>query len=96
MTASTIERYAVYWVDLDPVIGLQRASDVWAEKGPDRYESEELEKQQQRRQGYLDIAQAEPDRCVVIDASLSLDEVSRAVDEAVDAYFDHVKKKNPA
>lgn len=78
--------------DLDPEIGLKRASEVWADKGPDRYESEELDKQEQRRQGYLDIARDEPERCVVIDAGLPVDEVSKAVDTVVDAYFDRSRE----
>lgn len=73
--------------DLDPEIGLQRAADVWAEDGPDRYEKEDLAQQNARRQGFLDIAKAEPDRCKVIDSSQSLDEVSAAVDAAVDAFL---------
>jgi dTMP kinase len=73
--------------DLDPAIGLKRASDVWAGKGPDRFESEDLKQQLARRQGFLDIAEAEPDRCVVIDASVPVEDVSRAVDAAVDAYL---------
>jgi dTMP kinase len=56
-------------LDLDPAEGLRRAS---ARRGSgevaDRYEKEQLEIQQQRREAYLSIAEAEPDRCIVVDA----------------------------
>ena len=76
--------------DLSPEVGLSRAADVWAEDGPDRFEKDDLELQEARRQGFLDIAKDEPDRCIVIDASLSLEEVSEALDAAVDTYFDSI------
>ena len=78
--------------DLPPEVGLERAAQVWAEDGPDRYESEELEEQEKRRQGFLDIAKSEPDRCVVIDATLALKEVSKAVDAALSNYLERVEK----
>ena len=75
--------------DLPPEEGLKRAAQVWADDGPDRFESEDLELQEIRRQGFLQIAKEEPDRCVIIDARMSLEEVSLAVDEAFDAYVEH-------
>ena len=76
--------------DLPPEEGLKRAAEVWAGDGPDRYEKDDLALQETRRQGFLDIAAAEPDRCVVIDASQDLAAVSAAVDEAVHAYLEKV------
>lgn len=73
--------------DLPPEEGLKRASDVWAGDGPDRFESEDLTLHETRRQGFLDIAAQEPDRCVVIDASKPLKTVSQAVDAAMDAFL---------
>lgn len=59
-------------LDLDPAIGMERAG----KRGElDRFELEQQSFFQRVRQGYLDIAQAEPDRCKVIDASKSLEEV---------------------
>ncbi len=56
-------------LDLDPAEGLRRAS-ARREHGEaaDRYEKEKLEIQRQRREAFLSIAEAEPDRCVVVDA----------------------------
>ena len=78
--------------DLTPEEGLKRAAEVWAEDGPDRYESEELDKQEARRQGFLAIAKTEPNRCVVIDAGKDLKSVSKAVDKAVDSYLKRTAK----
>ena len=74
--------------DIPVELGLARAAEVWADDGPDRFESEELEMHEQRRQGFLEIAEDEPDRCVVIDASQSLEDVSAAVDAAVTEYLE--------
>jgi dTMP kinase len=56
-------------LDLDPAEGLRRAS-ARREHGEaaDRYEKEKLEIQRQRREAFLSIAEAEPDRCIVVDA----------------------------
>ena len=82
--------------DLAPELGLKRAAEVWAENGPDRYESEELAEQEKRREGFLDIAKLEPDRCVVIDASAELKAVSKAVDQAVDEYLRRAVEEHAA
>ena len=61
-------------LDLDPEIGMQRASN----RGElDRFEREQQSFFRHVRQGYLDIAKAEPDRCTVIDASKALEDVKR-------------------
>jgi dTMP kinase len=59
-------------LDLNPEIGLARASN----RGElDRFELEQQSFFRHVRQGYLDIAQAEPERCRVIDASKPLTDV---------------------
>lgn len=45
----------------------------------DRFERMDLSFHENLRQGYLNIARANPDRCVVIDASQSVDAVHKAV-----------------
>lgn len=63
-------------LDLDPQTGMQRAK----KRGSlDRFEREELEFFDRVRQTYLDIAEAEPERCVVIDASLPLELVKSSL-----------------
>ena len=59
-------------LDLDPEIGMQRAGN----RGElDRFEQEQMSFFRHVRQGYLDIAQAEPERCKVIDAAKALEDV---------------------
>ena len=59
-------------LDLDPKIGMERASN----RGElDRFEREQQVFFRSVRQGYLDIALAEPERCMVIDAAKPLEEV---------------------
>lgn len=61
-------------LDLSADVGLQRArkraGEEAATAAPDRFEKEKLEIHEKRRQGFLDIASREPERCRVIDASL--------------------------
>jgi len=70
-------------LDIDPEIGLQRASARRGEGSVDRFEKDTLAVHQKRRKAFLDIAKAEPERCVVIDASRSADAVAANVLEAV-------------
>lgn len=79
--------------DLDPAEGLKRASETWAGNGPDRFEKDDLERQETRRQAFLQIATDEPDRCVVIDASQPLENVSRQVDASVDAFLRKIERE---
>lgn len=70
-------------LDLPADVGLQRArrragasSEVAA---PDRFEKEKLEIHEKRRQGFLDIAGREPQRCRVVDASLDKERIARDI-----------------
>ncbi len=55
-------------MDIDPTLGLKRAAIRRA--GPaDRFEKETVAMHQKRREGFLTIAEREPNRCVVIDAT---------------------------
>lgn len=57
-------------LDLDPAIGLARAARRRApNEAVDRFEGEALAFHRTLRQAYLDIAAAEPQRCVVLDGS---------------------------
>ena len=70
-------------LDLPAEVGLQRArrrAGALAETAtPDRFENEQLEIHEKRRQGFLDIALREPGRCRVIDASLDVDHIARDI-----------------
>jgi dTMP kinase len=70
--------------DVDPELGLERARQ--REPGhADRFERMDLAFHQRLRAGFLEIARAEPGRCIVVDAARDRDEVARAVWEAVAA-----------
>lgn len=67
-------------LDLPPAIGLERA----AVRGTlSRYDAERIETHEVLRQGFLEIAEAEPERCVIIDGMLPADDVESAVWQAV-------------
>lgn len=69
--------------DLDPAEGLKRASLRRGADVADRFEKETLELHERRREAFLEIARNEPERCIVINASLSADEVENAVTSTV-------------
>ncbi len=70
-------------LDLDPAAGLARASQRGG--GEDRYERMALEFHGRLRQGFLEIAEAGPDRCVVIDAEQDVASVGAAIWRAVES-----------
>ena len=72
-------------LDIDPEEGLRRASARRGEETADRFEKETLAVHQTRRDAFLDIARAEPARCVVVDAGQAPDAVARAIETAVSA-----------
>ncbi|MCF1502879.1 dTMP kinase [Afifella sp. H1R] len=69
-------------LDIDPSVGLARAA---GRSAADRFEGDELELHEARRQAFLDIAKAEPQRCVVIDAGLSMDAIAAQIEATVAA-----------
>lgn len=68
-------------LDIPPAAGLARANDGTG--GEDRYERMDLSFHERLRDGFLDIARREPDRCVVVDATQPLNTVSAAVRAAI-------------
>jgi dTMP kinase len=68
--------------DLDPRIGLERAK---ARGGADRYERKGIEYHQRIRKAFQKLAQRNPDRCVLVDASKSLEDVWVKVRNALQA-----------
>ena len=75
-------------LDLDPAEGLRRAAARRGHEGADRYEKETLDIHRRRRQAFLDIAAAEPDRCVVIDAARGPDDIAVDILHAVQALLE--------
>ncbi len=71
-------------LDLDPDEGLRRAAHRRGEdESADRYEKEQVEIHRRRRKAFLEIARAEPERCIVIDATQPVDHAAAEIAEAV-------------
>jgi len=71
-------------LDLPADIGLKRARDRDAGAAPDRFEREEIETHEKRREAYLEIAAADPARCHVVDARGSEAEIAAAIASIVE------------
>ncbi|UYO00273.1 MAG: dTMP kinase [Devosia sp.] len=78
-------------LDMDPVVAFRRVEQRAVEDGlqltGDRFEKEEIEWHQRLRQGFLDIARNNADRCVVISADQGEDELEAAIWDAVRTRF---------
>jgi dTMP kinase len=72
-------------LDLPPETGLERASARRGAGGADRFEAEGIAFHRILRRAFLDIAAAEPERCAVIDALRSEDEVEAEIWATVEA-----------
>jgi dTMP kinase len=65
-------------LDMPPANGLGRRA-----RSADRLEAEPLDFHERVRRGFLSLADAEPDRYLVLDASRSPEDVNRAIQERV-------------
>jgi dTMP kinase len=66
-------------LDIPVEVGMQRAAARRGTRAPDRFEAEDLKFHQGLRDGYRQIAVAEPQRCVLIDANADAATVAAAV-----------------
>lgn len=72
-------------LDIPAEIGLERARKrASAVTAPDRFEKEEMQTHEKRREAFLDIAAREPERCHVIDAQRSEDQIAADIAGIVD------------
>jgi dTMP kinase len=69
--------------DIPAEEGLARAAQRLGAEAPDRFEAQDLASHERIRRAFLDIAEEEPDRCVVIDARQPEAVVAEDVWEAV-------------
>ena len=83
-------------LDLPAPLGLTRAA-LRRDAGtpPDRFESESLDFHATLREAFLAIAAAEPDRCVVVDATQAPDQVEQAIWDAVTHRLDVSRHHDP-
>jgi dTMP kinase len=76
-------------LDLPAEVGLSRAAARrGSPEGADRFEAEPVEVHERLRQIFLRIARDEPDRCLVIDATRSADDIEAAIWRSVRTRFD--------
>jgi dTMP kinase len=66
-------------LDIPVEIGMQRAAARRGQGAPDRFEAESVQFHQELREAYRQIAEEEPQRCVLIDASAAPDEVAAKI-----------------
>jgi dTMP kinase len=77
-------------LDVPAKEGLKRASRRRGKEGADRFEGETVEFHEKLRDGFLTLAANEPERCVLIDATMPKDDVAEQIWRVV------VKKLDPA
>jgi dTMP kinase len=70
-------------LDADPNVGLTRAHRRRGSGAVDRFEAEAIEFHEELRSAYRVLAQREPDRCIVIEATGSKTDVSDRIWDAV-------------
>lgn len=75
-------------LDLPVEEGLKRANHRGG--GEDRYERMRIEFHERLRQGFLDIASREPERCRIVDAAKNVDDVAARIQQIVTETFDLV------
>ena len=80
-------------LDIDVSLGLARAA---ARAGADAFEARDRSFHERLRQGFLSIARAEPQRCVVIDASGLAEDVTARIEAAVQARLRPAPGRTPA
>ena len=83
LTTSGLKPDLTIILDISPKAGLARANERLGDATPDRFEAQELIMHERIRQAFLDIAEEEPDRCVVIEANQPEGVVAEDVWEAV-------------
>jgi dTMP kinase len=79
LTVGDTKPDVTFIIDVPARIGLERASKRRGNEGADRFEAETLEFHDKLRQAYLELAEGEPERCVVIDGTPEASVVADAI-----------------
>ena len=83
-------------LDIPPTVGLERARRRRGEAAADRFEFEGLAFHETLRRAFLAIAASEPQRCAVVDASTTEEEVAADIWSAVETRLDPARALHPA
>jgi dTMP kinase len=74
-------------LDVPVEVGLERAAVRRNGSRADRFEAEEVKAHEKLRDAYLALAAAEPNRCVLVDASVDRDAIAKRIWAVVDLRF---------
>lgn len=75
-------------LDIPVELGLQRVAARRSGQDPDRFEAEGLDYHEKLRRAYRALAADEPERCVLIDASATKEQVAKLIWDAVRVRLD--------
>lgn len=90
LTLDNFKPDLTFILDIDPKKGLSRSSrrlaaeDLHINQTEDRFENMDLEFHEKLRKGFLDIAQKDSKRCVVLDATLSIEDLTKKIHKIVE------------
>jgi dTMP kinase len=96
VTIGDLKPDLTFILDVPVEIGLKRAAARRGSNAPDRFESEDVRFHQELLEGYRDIAAAEPDRCVLIDATADVDTVAANIWTVLRTHFSPVSARKAA
>ena len=88
VSIGTLSPDLTFVLDVPVALGQERAAQRRAGANPDRFEAEQMEFHESLRQAYLALAASEPDRCVIVDASASKEDVAKRIWTTVNARLD--------
>lgn len=79
-------------LDIDPATGLERAGKRLSDdgSGEDRFEQMDLGFHEKLRQGFLEISERNPDRCVMIDAGRAIEKIAGEIGQIALERINHV------
>jgi dTMP kinase len=96
VTIGDLKPNLTFILDVPVEVGLQRAAARRGDSAPDRFESEDVKFHQELREGYHEIAAAEPDRCALIDATADVDTVAANIWSVVRQRFSTASARKAA
>lgn len=88
VSIGTLNPDLTFVLDVPVALGQERAAKRRAGGSPDRFEAEKTEFHETLRQAYLTLAASEPERCVIVDASATKDDVAKRIWATVNSRLD--------
>jgi len=88
VSIGTLSPDLTFVLDVPVTLGQDRAARRRAGGNPDRFEAEKTEFHEHLRQAYLTLAASEPERCVIVDASGTKDDVAKRIWATVNSRLD--------